>query len=228
MMTLQLNQLLDRDSLPMMLGSRLASCKWLLLMAVLIAGDRCVAQNFSYPHSYPVVNSYPSSYPVKQPDVVVNQVPQFTKTYSSSPQSAVGGFLDSWRRPVDPLSPYELAIIQSARQSAMQFRMIAQSASPIAAEIASENANFAEQWADLAETHAALSDRVDDATAKLNTTTRDFEDVHSKLTKYGLTPTIGLLLRHKKEQLDAWQVQRFANPLREPRTETLASKAAGT
>ncbi len=286
-MTHQLNQHDDPDTHRMMIGTPPAICKILLATAVLIAwgGDRCAAQNVSYPHSYPVTNSYPansypaSSYPVEQP-VAVNQAPPFVgsnvsypsmviresstqnstissapvhasaaprtstsafrstpivrngsfdttnsnpnsrpssrgdsvarltsnKTYGSRPQFPFADSLDARRPAVEPVSPYGLAMSQSARQSATQFRMIAQSALPIAAEIANENANFAEQWANLAESHSALSDRVGDATTKLLATTGDFEDVNSKLTKYGLTPTIGLLLRHKKEQLDAWQV----------------------
>jgi small-conductance mechanosensitive channel len=97
-------------------------------------------------------------------------------------------------------------MIRAARFQAAESRRTGQTASPILADIAQVNANFADQWADLAESIVALSDRVDDAVAKLQMTTRDFEDVNSKLTHYGLTPTIGLLLRHKKEQLEEWQV----------------------
>ena len=43
---------------------------------------------------------------------------------------------------------------------------------------------------------------------KLSTTTRDYEDVHSKTDRIWLDANrSGCLLRHKKEQLDAWQVQ---------------------
>ena len=98
------------------------------------------------------------------------------------------------------------SIAPSARLRAAEFRRIAETASPIAAKIARENAEFAEHRADLADRYTALAKRVDDATLQLNTTTRDYQDVHSKIDRYGLTPTVGLLLKHKKEQLDAWQV----------------------
>ncbi|TWU20307.1 Mechanosensitive channel MscK precursor [Novipirellula galeiformis] len=75
----------------------------------------------------------------------------------------------------------------------------------VAAKVAGENANYAEQWANVAEDYQALNERVSAVAAKLNTTKSDLDDVRSKLEHYGLTPTVGLLLRHKKEQLDAWQ-----------------------
>lgn len=125
---------------------------------------------------------------------------------SSQPRFPLTDSLASQRSDDKPVSLYDARMIQSARQSAVQFERIANSSPTIAAKIANENANFAEQWADLAETQVALNDRIQDATTKLNTTTRDFEDATAKLTKYGLTPTVGLLLRHKKEQLDSWQV----------------------
>ncbi len=103
-------------------------------------------------------------------------------------------------------SEYAATRIQSARQSAEQFRVLAQSSNAIAAKIANENASFADQWAHLAESYNSLSIRVRDASTKLNSTSRDLADVRAKLEHYGLTPTVGLLLQHKKEQLDAWQV----------------------
>ena len=103
-------------------------------------------------------------------------------------------------------SPYDLSEIQSARQVATQFHLIARSSSEVVAEIARENAVFVDDWIELAETYRELSDRVDEATDKLTTTTRDYEDVNRKLTKYGLTPTVGMMLRHKREQLDDWQI----------------------
>lgn len=111
------------------------------------------------------------------------------------------------RRPmVETVSPYNLTRVQSARQSADRFRMFAETSMPIIEPIALQNANFADQWAELAETHQSLSARLNDATTKLETTTRDFDDVATKLEHYGLTPTIGQLLRNKKEQLAQWQI----------------------
>ncbi len=231
MMTFQLYQSLDRDIHSMMLGTRLACCRSLLALVVLIAwgGGRCTAQNIIYQNSYPATTSYPNSYPAYNsssafgPARIVDygrvdsthsspssRSDNFTRvastnSFNSEPRFPIDDSLGS-RRSAEPVSTYDLTMIQSARQSAAQFRRIAESASPVTGKIASENAEFAEQWANLAETHAALCDRVDDATTKLLATTRDFEDVSSKLTKYGLTPTVGVLLRHKKEQLDAWQV----------------------
>jgi len=125
-----------------------------------------------------------------------------TKNFRSRSQYASGRTFDSRRPAVESISRYDLGMIHSARQSAFQFRRIAQNSQGVTAKMALENADFAEQWADLAETHLALSDRLSTATTKLDTTIRDFEDVTAKLDNHGLTPTIGLLLRNKKEQLD--------------------------
>ncbi|WP_145352439.1 mechanosensitive ion channel domain-containing protein [Roseimaritima multifibrata] len=103
--------------------------------------------------------------------------------------------------------PYGLDVIETARQSAEQFRRIAAASTPVAADIANENAAYADQWVALAESHRQLSARIHETNSKYNTTTKDLEDVQAKLTQYGLTPTVGMLLRHKKDQLDAWQVQ---------------------
>jgi len=83
---------------------------------------------------------------------------------------------------------------------------MAQSSPSVVANIAAENSNFADQWATLSETCNALSTQLNSATANLDATTHDYEDVQSKLAQYGLTPTIGLLLQHKREQLNAWQL----------------------
>lgn len=122
------------------------------------------------------------------------------------------GSVDLHQTHLEPISPYALTRIQAARQRAEQFRTIARSASPVAARIASENAVFVDQWANLAESYVALADRVSDATAKLSTTTRDLEDVRSKLERFGLTPTVGLLLRHKKDQLETWRIADSDSP----------------
>ncbi len=114
---------------------------------------------------------------------------------------------EAFPTPVQRLLPFGSTMIQSARQSAIEFRRIAQRASPVAASVAERNAELAEQWAELAETHDGLTDRLNLAADKLQSTSDDFEDVSAKIDHYGLTPTVGLLLRHKKDQLDAWQVQ---------------------
>ncbi|TWU51866.1 mechanosensitive ion channel domain-containing protein [Rubripirellula reticaptiva] len=117
------------------------------------------------------------------------------------------GYREPFPTPIERMLPFGLTMIQSARKSADQFRQIARTASPVAADVAERNAELADQWVELAETHDRLTDRLNVAATKLDETTRDFTDVAAKLDHYGLTPTVGLLLRHKKEQLDAWQVQ---------------------
>ena len=165
MMTFQLYQHLDRDNHSMMLGTRLACCKILLAMVVLLAwgAGRCTAQNVIYSNSYPVTTTYPNSYPTSYP--AYNSASAFgpapivdygsvdsihsrpglrsdnftrvasTNSFNSRTRSPIDGSLDA-RRPADPVSPYDLTMIQSARQSAAQFRRIAESASPITDKIA--------------------------------------------------------------------------------------------
>ncbi len=204
-------QQIDGDRHGMMLDARRAISRLLLVTSVLIAwsGNQSAAQNVTFPRSTTAIARNASFNTTNSESKARGDTDTrltSTRTFSSDPRYPFAGSLDSQRLPREPVWPYDLREIQSARQSATQFRMIAQSASPIAAKIAGENANFAEQWAELAEKHGTLSDRVDDATTKLSTATRDLEDVRSKLNHYGLTPTIGLLLRHKKEQLDEWQI----------------------
>src|SRR5690606_2022927 len=53
----------------------------------------------------------------------------------------------------------------------------------------------------------------DRATTKLDATARELDDITAKIEHYGLTPTIGLLLRNKQDQLDKWQVRDSTNSL---------------
>lgn len=101
--------------------------------------------------------------------------------------------------------------LQSAQQSADQFREIAASRTTPVSDIAAGNEAFVEQWMELAQQHADLSRRLEQATAKLHTTSADLDDITAKIEHYGLTPTIGLLLRSKQDQLDQWQVRDSSN-----------------
>jgi potassium efflux system protein len=96
--------------------------------------------------------------------------------------------------------------IRSARATAEQFRRAAQSSFPVASTLATENAGLVDRWANLADAYNALVTRVRDVDLKLKGTSRDYDEVQTKIANYGLTPTVGLLLQQKKQQLDAWQV----------------------
>ncbi len=104
------------------------------------------------------------------------------------------------------LLTYEPMRIDSARRSADDYRSRASTSSPILSELANTNAKLAEQWAELAVKINAFSVQVGNANFKLDSAIRDYEEVGSKLRQFGLTPTIGLLLSHKKSQLEDWQV----------------------
>jgi len=101
---------------------------------------------------------------------------------------------------------YDPTRIDSARRSASEYRSRASSSSPILSELANTNAKLADQWAELAVKINTYSVRIGEANFKLDSARRDYDDVGSKLSQFGLTPTIGLLLSHKKSQLEDWQV----------------------
>ncbi len=113
---------------------------------------------------------------------------------------------------------YSPARIDSARRAADQYRRQYASSSPISAsttnspasvivsELANTNASFAEQWAELATTINSASARLVEANAKLKSVEEDYKHVETNLVRDGLTPTLGLLLSHKKSQLEDWQV----------------------
>ncbi|MFN9641626.1 MAG: hypothetical protein ACK56W_16670, partial [Pirellula sp.] len=104
------------------------------------------------------------------------------------------------------MSSYDPRQIDAARHTAMQLRSKSFPAHPVVSELALTNASLIEQWTELAESCNILSGRVVDANAKLQSATRDFEDVSYKLRQNGLTSTLGLLLSHKKSQLEDWQI----------------------
>ncbi|MDV6030059.1 MAG: mechanosensitive ion channel [Phycisphaera sp. RhM] len=94
-----------------------------------------------------------------------------------------------------------------ASQIAQWNRDLAERSTPVLAEIASQNADLAEQLSKLGFSLRTLQQRLDAAEQKLDDIQSDYQSVSGKLAEYGLTPTIGLLLRHRKEQLDSWQTQ---------------------
>ena len=67
--------------------------------------------------------------------------------------------------------------------------------------LAVQNEALLRQWLDVRQQLIDLSDRIDDASDRYRSTEQQFLDASSKLEEYGLTPTIGLVLRHKREQL---------------------------
>lgn len=118
-------------------------------------------------------------------------------------------------------SPYHAARIEMARRAAAHFRRSAASALPVTAEIANVNADLVARWIDMAEGIVALSDHVADSTNRLNQTQQDYEDIQAKLRRYGLTPTVGMLLRDKKAELEAWQPELAKLGLADDRWEQL-------
>lgn len=103
-------------------------------------------------------------------------------------------------------SAYHPARINAARQTAIRYRSLSVSDIPAIAELSSTNARLVDQWVELADVINARATHVIEAKTKLEAASRDYQDVDSKLQLYGLTPTVGLLLSHKRSQLDDWQI----------------------
>ena len=174
---------------------------------VLNSGTRCCSQGYSQDGSlYPVYSSGAVPPPIGPSNMISNPAgPRFAdaNTYQASPWSQSPAGFNSTSNYV---LAYDPARIDSARRSASEYRVRASASSPILSELASTNAKLAEQWAELAVKINAFSVQVGNANFKLDSATRDYEDVGAKLRQFGLTPTIGLLLSHKKSQLEDWQV----------------------
>ena len=156
----------------------------------------------------------PNGFQSNQPFLQSNQ-PFADRSLMASPNTHYG-------------SNYDPRQMDAARRTALRYRSTISSNPSFVSEIASENASFVDQWIELAEKINAISIRVLDANAKLHSATLDYEDVGSKLRQHGLTPTIGLLLSHKKSQLEDWQVDGSAghcvdNEIKQSRSKQLAN-----
>ncbi|TWU40900.1 mechanosensitive ion channel domain-containing protein [Novipirellula artificiosorum] len=162
-------------------------------------------QAVTQPAYYPIERSRDATYPPRDRVSEVGSGDDRRFTQVATLADPRGDWTTTTAIGEAPPSPYRSTQIAAARQNAAYLRKMAQSTSPVAAKFATENADFADQWAELAETYQQLAIRIDETDATRVTTARDYEDVQSKLRLYGLTPTVGLLLQHKKEQLDQWQ-----------------------
>ncbi len=81
-------------------------------------------------------------------------------------------------------------------------RSIASTAHPLVGELAAGNAALADQLATLSNSRRDVNSRVDATQQKLRALREDYENVRTKLAQYGLTPTVGMLLRHRRDSLD--------------------------
>lgn len=118
---------------------------------------------------------------------------------SSTIQQASTRIDTRWQDPLD-----------EARRAEYDFRSIAARVDPAISPLASENVDFVRRWIDAYQSLDGLTQKVAEAEQRVQTTTLDLEDADTKLKQYGLTPTIGLLLRHKKEQLTRWRASGVA------------------
>jgi len=182
----------------------------LLSLVVSLIGSLGHAQNGSHYSTYPTTVAYPpSNLSPPNSNPMGTRIAHADVLPASQWNPATRG-LEGWNalseQASHPISMYDPRRIDSARRSASHDRSRSFPGFPIVSELATTNASLASQWAELAEKINALSGRVGDAQVKLEAATRDFEEVGANLRQYGLTPTIGLLLSHKKSQLEDWQI----------------------
>ncbi len=103
--------------------------------------------------------------------------------------------------------------LRRAESALEEFRRTAgQNGSPVR-DVAERNVDLITEWLIAHRELGDLIDQVDTAEDKLRRTEDDFRDTQAKLEQYGLTTTVGLLLRHKKEQLQRWRASTQANTL---------------
>lgn len=103
-------------------------------------------------------------------------------------------------------SDYSLARIEAARHTASQYRLQNSLSVPKVAELSATNADLVDQWVELAQAINLISTKIIDAQNRLQTATRDYQDVKSKLQQNQTTLAIGQLLSHKRNQLDDWLI----------------------
>ncbi|TWU05006.1 mechanosensitive ion channel domain-containing protein [Stieleria varia] len=101
----------------------------------------------------------------------------------------------------------EYTAAETAFRIAQWNRELADRSSDFIAGMAIENAVLADRLGRLAQSRGQVATRLAAANRQLADIQMDYLSVSGKLAEYGLTPTIGLLLRHRKEQLDSWQTQ---------------------
>lgn len=173
---------------------------------VVFNGPLCYSQSGIHYQSYPpLITNQPAraanfnSQQLASPQT--NQTNQWTQPKSQFDNGRPTSDADT-----SYVSTYDPTRIESARRSAVQYRTSFSAGSPIVSGLAITNAKLADQWAELAATINSVSARLTDANSKLEAATRDYEDVGASLLQHGLTPTIGLLLSHKRSQLEDWQV----------------------
>ncbi len=86
-------------------------------------------------------------------------------------------------------------------------RAIASNSHPLVGELARYNAGLADDLALISNSRRDVNTRIETTRQKLTSLREDYESVRTKLAQYGLTPTIGALLRHRRDQLDPVHVQ---------------------
>ena len=99
------------------------------------------------------------------------------------------------------------SIVEDAPTIARTDRQFASESPEWLAEVAIKNADLADQLIRLNASRYKLASRLDQAKDQLVEIERDLQSVSAKINEYGMTPTIGLLLRHRQQQLDTWQTQ---------------------
>ena len=103
--------------------------------------------------------------------------------------------VDAWREAVT-----EFRRAESERQ-AQEARRIASEAHPAVRELAERNAELAESRTTLAREMETIAGQLEFAKTALSDLKEDYEEVQKKVEVAGMTPTIGLLLRNRRDHM---------------------------
>ena len=180
---------------------RLLLCIFVSLSA--FKGPVCYSQNRAQRQAYPpTLSNQPSGASAFSSQQLANQ----PRTQWTQPPLQIDDRPPISNPNAKAVSIYDPTRIESARRSAVQYRTMYSESPLLVSELAATNASLADQWAELATTINSVLVRLSNANAKLEAATGDYEEVETSLLQHGLTPTIGLLLSHKRSQLEDWQV----------------------
>lgn len=90
---------------------------------------------------------------------------------------------------------------QEAQRQQAEAKRIARSAHPVVRELADTNAELTKKRTELTQDMERVSSELAGVNARLKVIQDDFNDVQQKIDVYGTTPTIGLLLRNRRDHL---------------------------
>ncbi|MEM6688511.1 MAG: mechanosensitive ion channel domain-containing protein [Planctomycetota bacterium] len=96
----------------------------------------------------------------------------------------------------------------AAISRAKKFRQLSENTHPLLREMYLENAELADALAELSTSRQDINHRIESVSHELREVREKHQNASAKLAQYGLTPTVGLLLRHSRDRLPAVSLHR--------------------